>query len=84
MGAAALLILLLSLRVIRTDNDTIIVPKPALSFKDTYADTRSWGVSEYLKHSDVTRELLERKGEKIARDVQERIRRMVEKTEQKR
>lgn len=84
MGAAVLLILILSVRVIRTDNDTIVASKPALSFKDTYADTRSWKASDYLKHSDVTRELLERKGEKIARDVQERIRMMVKKAEQKR
>ncbi|RLC01491.1 MAG: hypothetical protein DRI57_31040 [Deltaproteobacteria bacterium] len=44
-------IFLLNVHIIRSDEGFDVILKDHMSFRETYADVRGWGLADYLSHS---------------------------------
>lgn len=44
----------LSHHIVRTEQQTIVVPKDQLELADTYADIRDWSARDFSKHPKLT------------------------------
>jgi hypothetical protein len=47
-------------RVVRTPWGTVLLEKPHPSFGASYIDTREWGPRDFVKHWDLSKQLMER------------------------
>lgn len=47
----------LSHHIVRTEQQTIVVPKDQLELTDTYADIRGWSARDFSKHPKLTEAL---------------------------
>ena len=47
-------------RMVRTPWGTVVLEKPHPSFGASYVDTRDWGPREFMKHWDLSKQLMER------------------------
>jgi hypothetical protein len=46
-------------RVVRTHWGTVLLEKPRPSFGVSYIDTRDWGPRDFMKHWDLSKQLME-------------------------
>jgi hypothetical protein len=52
-------------RVVRTPWGTVLLEKPRPSFGGSYIDTRRWGAEEFMKHWELSKQLMERGLERL-------------------
>jgi hypothetical protein len=49
----------LSHHIVRTADETVVVPKAALGLADTYVDVTDWTADNFKEHPDLTRALVD-------------------------
>jgi hypothetical protein len=47
-------------RVVRTPWGTVLLEKPQPSFGDSYVDTRLWNANDFMKHWELSKQLMQR------------------------
>ncbi len=56
---AGLCLFALNYHIVRGQDDTVVVPKSDMTFKNTYVDIRDWSPVDFTEHADVTKALIE-------------------------
>ncbi|OQY57625.1 MAG: hypothetical protein B6245_16165 [Desulfobacteraceae bacterium 4572_88] len=56
--AAVVAGILLNIHIIRLDEGFEVISKDQMTFRDTYADVRNWGLKDYMSHAPRIRNYL--------------------------